>query len=105
MSIAKNLIEYIETLENDSFKCWSEEQKKAYLTACESIKYQVYLHLTDFQKGNLKTLNEGNTINLTGIFGDSCDELLELHDLGLCESDEINILKISEKGKKLLENL
>ena len=34
----KEIIDYIEKLETDSFEGWSEDAKRGYLTACSSIK-------------------------------------------------------------------
>lgn len=44
------LLDYIQRLENDSFVCWSEDEKDAYLTACGSIKAKINEIMSDRSK-------------------------------------------------------
>ena len=106
MSIVRELIEYIEEIEskvdggygfNDGFG-----------DACASIKMKVYEHLTDYQKQILKELSEESyekMKDLSDVWGDELTQSLELYDLGLCKSDKPNIVTISDKGRKLIDNL
>lgn len=40
----ENIIKFIEKLENQSFKMWSEEEATAYKTACKTIREHVIFH-------------------------------------------------------------
>lgn len=57
--IMKEIIDYIEKLETDSFEGWSEDAKRGYLTACSSIKESARTLWADQRIDSLQAHGEG----------------------------------------------
>jgi len=96
-----NTIKYIEKIESEIDGGYGFND--GFVAACNSIKMKVYEHLTDFQKKMLKELSAGQTKDLTDVWKEELTQSLELHDLGLCESESPNVLVVTNKGRKLNE--
>ena len=106
MSIVKELVEFIEKLEKEATDRFSKVQKSSYLTACREIKAEVISHLSHRQRELLKELNlplvSGKSLDK--VWNQELTDTLELLDMGLLEStEEANVVRISDKGKKLIE--
>ena len=39
--MVEKILEYIKLLENNSFECWTDGEKRGYLTACISIRKKI----------------------------------------------------------------